>query len=76
MTIEIHTRLVKIEQRVEGLIRELNEDKRDCRDTHLKIQSSLEELKKDAANNKGFFGGIVFAVGACFAVVAYAFGKS
>jgi hypothetical protein len=35
----------------------------------------LDELKKDSANNKGFFGGVVFAVGAIFAVIAYVFGK-
>ncbi len=72
---DVNIRLVKVEQRLESLIRELNEDKLQCRDTHSKIYGCLEKLKSESSKNKGFFGGIVFAVSACFAVIVYALGK-
>jgi hypothetical protein len=72
---DLNIRLIKIEQRMENLIRELNEDKLACRATHVKIYDSLEVLKSESSKNKGFFGGIVFAVSACFAVIVYALGK-
>jgi hypothetical protein len=73
MTDDLISRVAKIEQRLDGLCRELNEDHEEARRNIDKIFVSLDELKKDSANNKGFFGGIVFAVGAVFAVIVYLF---
>lgn len=75
MTDDLISRIAKIEQRLDGLCRELNEDHEESRRNIDKIFLSLDELKKDSANNKGFFGGIVFAVGAVFAVIVYVFNK-
>ncbi len=72
---DLNIRIVKMEQRVESLIRELNEDKVACRATHEKLYNSLEDLKAESSKNKGFFGGVVFAVGAIFAVIVYTLGK-
>ncbi len=76
MTDDINIRLVKVEQRLDGLCRELNDEREETRRKSDRIFLALDELKKESANNKGFFGGVVFAVGAIFAVIAYVFGKS
>ena len=72
---DLNIRLIKIEQRMESLIRELNEDKTACRGVQSKLFDSLEILKSESSKNRGFFGGIVFAVSACFAVIVYVVGK-
>jgi VIT1/CCC1 family predicted Fe2+/Mn2+ transporter len=76
VTDDINIRLVKVEQRLDGLCRELNDEREETRRKSDRIFLALDELKKESANNKGFFGGVVFAVGAIFAVIAYVFGKS
>lgn len=75
MTDDLISRIAKIEQRLDGLSRELNEDHEENRRKSDKIFLCLDELKKESANNKGFFGGMVFAVGAIFAVIVYLFNK-
>ena len=72
---DLNCRVAKVEQRIEGLTQELYKELEDSRRRADRIFTALDELKKDSANNKGFFGGIVFSVGAIFAVVAYFFGK-
>ncbi len=74
MTDDINIRLVKVEQRIENLCRELNEDKTENKHQYERICESLEVLKKESANNKGFFGGLVFATTGVFAFVAYLVG--
>lgn len=76
MTDELNIRLVKVEQRLDSLCRELNEDKIDNKHQYERICESLDELKKESANNKGFFGGMVFSVSAIFSFVAYLIGKN
>lgn len=75
MTDDLNCRVAKVEQRLDGLCRELNEDHEEARRNTEKIFNCLDELKKDSAKNLGFFGGIVFTVGAVFAVVVYLVGK-
>ena len=72
---DLISRIAKIEQRLDGLCRELNEDHEEARRNTEKIFNCLDELKKDSAKNLGFFGGIVFTVGAIFAAVGYLVGK-
>lgn len=76
MADDLNCRVAKVEQRLDGLCRELNEDRDEVRRKSDKIFMTLDELKKESAKNKGFFGGIVFAVGAIFAVIAYVLNKS
>lgn len=71
---DINIRLVKVEQRLDGLCRELTEDKVESKHQYERICESLDVLKRESANNKGFFGGVVFAVGAIFAFIAYVMG--
>ena len=73
--IDLNCRVAKVEQKIEGLTQELHKELEDSRRRSDRIFLALDELKKESAKNKGFFGGIVFAVGAIFAVVAYVFGK-
>jgi len=73
--IDLNCRVAKVEQKIEGLTQELHKELEDSRRRSDRIFLALDELKKDSANNKGFFGGVVFAVGAIFAVIAYVFGK-
>jgi VIT1/CCC1 family predicted Fe2+/Mn2+ transporter len=75
VTDDINIRLVKVEQRLDSLCRELNDEREETRRKSDRIFLALDELKKNADSNKGFFGGIVFATGAIFAVIAYVFGK-
>ncbi len=76
MAEDLNCRVAKVEQRLDGLCRELNEDRDEVRRRSDKVFLCLDDLKKDSANNKGFFGGVVFAVGAIFAVIVYLFNKS
>jgi VIT1/CCC1 family predicted Fe2+/Mn2+ transporter len=73
--LDLNCRVAKVEQKIEGLTQELHKELEDSRRRSDRIFTALDELKKESAKNKGFFGGIVFAVGAIFAVVAYVFGK-
>ncbi len=72
---DLNCRVSKVEQQIESLLQDIHQEREESRRRSDRIFLALDELKKDSANNKGFFGGIVFAVGAIFAVVAYVFGK-
>lgn len=72
---DLNCRVAKVEQKIEGLTQELHKELEDSRRRSDRIFLALDELKKNADSNKGFFGGIVFATGAIFAVIAYIFGK-
>ena len=74
MNDELNIRLVKVEQRLNGLCRELNEDKGESKQQYDRIYAALDELKKESAKNKGFFGGVVFAVAGLFAFLTYIMG--
>jgi hypothetical protein len=63
-----------VEQRLDSLCRELTEDKLESKRQYERICKSLDVLKKESSNNKGFFGGVVFSVGAIFAFLAYIMG--
>ena len=71
---DINCRIAKVEQRLDSLCRELNDDKEESRRQSERIFDALDELKKEGEKHKGFFGGIVFTVGALFAVFVYFFG--
>ena len=72
---DLNCRVSKVEQQIENLLQDIHQEREESRRRSDRIFLALDELKKDSANNRGFFGGIVFAVGAIFAVVAYVFGK-
>ena len=72
---DLNCRVSKVEQQIESLLHDIHQEREESRRRSDRIFLALDELKKDSANNRGFFGGIVFAVGAIFAVVAYVFGK-
>ena len=72
---DLNCRVSKVEQQIESLLQDIHQEREESRRRSDRIFLALDELKKDSANNRGFFGGIVFAVGAIFAVVAYIFGK-
>lgn len=72
---DLNCRVSKVEQQIESLLQDIHQEREESRRRSDRIFLALDELKKDSANNRGFFGGIVFAVGAIFAVVAYVFGK-
>ena len=72
---DLNCRVAKVEQRLDGLCRELNEDHEENRRKSDKIFNCLDDLKKESANNKGFFGGVIFAVGAIFAALTYILNK-
>jgi len=71
VTDDLNIRLVKVEQRLDSLCRELTEDKLENKHQYERICESLDILKTQSASNKGFFGGVIFAVGAIFAFIAY-----
>ena len=71
MTDDINIRLVKVEQRLDSLCRELNDEREETRRKSDRIFLALDELKKNADSNKGFFGGVVFSVSAIFAFIVY-----
>ena len=68
---DIISRVAKMEQRLDGLCRELNEEREESRRRSDKIFDALEALQKNANSNKGFFGGVVFSVSAIFAFIVY-----
>ena len=72
---DLNCRVSKVEQQIESLLQDIHQEREESRRRSDRIFLALDELKKDSANNRGFFGGIVFAVGAIFAVGAYIFGK-
>ena len=71
MTDDTNIRLVKVEQRLDSLCRELNDEREETRRKSDRIFLALDELKKNADSNKGFFGGVVFSVSAIFAFIVY-----
>ena len=73
---DIISRVAKMEQRLDGLCRELNEEREESRRRSDKIFDALEALQKNANSNKGFFGGVVFSVSAIFAFLAFIFSRS
>ena len=68
---DINCRVAKVEQRLDGLVRELNTEHEESRRRYDRVFDALEILKKDSEKNKGFFGGVVFAVSGIFAFVVY-----
>jgi len=74
VTDDLNIRLVKVEQRLDSLCRELTEDKSESKRQYERICITLEALQKNADSQKGFFAGIVFAVGAIFTFIAYIMG--
>lgn len=72
---DLNCRVAKVEQRLDGMCRELNDEREESRRRSDKIFDALEELQKNANSNKGFFGGVVFSVSAVFAFLAYIFSK-
>ena len=68
---DLNCRVAKVEQRLDGLCRELNEDREETRRRSDRIFLVLDELQKNSNSNKGFFGGVVFSVSAIFAFIVY-----
>ena len=72
---DILSRVAKVEERLDGLCKDIYVEREDARRRSDRIFTSLDELQKNANSNKGFFGGVVFSVSAIFAFLAYIFSK-
>ena len=72
---DILSRVAKVEERLDGLCKDIYVDREDARRRSDRIFTALDELQKNAHSNKGFFGGVVFSVSALFAFLAYVFSK-
>lgn len=72
---DILSRVAKVEERLDGLCKDIYVEREDARRRSDKIFTALDELQKNAHSNKGFFGGMVFSVSAIFAFLAYIFSK-
>ncbi len=72
---DILSRVAKVEERLDGLCKDIYVEREDARRRSDRIFTALDELQKNAHSNKGFFGGMVFSVSAIFAFLAYIFSK-
>ena len=72
---DILSRVAKVEERLDGLCKDIYVEREDARRRSDRIFTALDELQKNAHSNKGFFGGVVFSVSAIFAFLAYVFSK-
>jgi hypothetical protein len=72
---DILSRVAKVEERLDGLCKDIYVEREDARRRSDRIFTALDELQKNAHSNKGFFGGVVFSVSALFAFLAYIFSK-
>jgi hypothetical protein len=72
---DILSRVAKVEERLDGLCKEIYVEREDARRRSDRIFVALDELQRNAHSNKGFFGGVVFSVSAIFAFLAYVFSK-
>ena len=71
--LDLNCRVAKVEERLDGLAKDIHCDREDSRRRSDRIFTALDELQKNANSNKGFFGGVVFSVSAIFAFLAYIF---
>ena len=72
---DILSRVAKVEERLDGLCKDIYVEREDARRRSDRIFTALDELQKNAHSNKGFFGGVVFSVSAIFAFLAYVFSR-
>lgn len=72
---DILSRVARVEERLDGLCKDIYVEREDARRRSDRIFVALDELQKNAHSNKGFFGGVVFSVSAIFAFLAYIFSK-
>ena len=72
---DILSRVAKVEERLDGLCKDIYVEREDARRRSDRIFTALDELQKNAHSKKGFFGGVVFSVSAIFAFLAYVFSK-
>ena len=68
---DILSRVAKVEERLDGLCKDIYVEREDARRRSDRIFTALDELQKNAHSNKGFFGGVVFSVSAIFAFIVY-----
>lgn len=61
---DIPCRLAKLEQRVDGLCRELTEDKDDAKELMKEIFEKLNAIIATQSKQKGFWSGVVFVISA------------
>ena len=73
---DILSRVAKVEERLDGLCKDIYVEREDARRRSDRIFTALDELQKNANSNKGFFGGVVFSVSAIFAFLAFIFSRS
>lgn len=71
--ISLTERIVRLEQRMDNLCRELNEDKAEVKDELKAINDNVRLMAEAQTRYKGFIGGVVFTVGALFSVITYFF---
>ena len=68
---DLNCRVSKVEERLDGLCKEIYVDREDARRRSDRIFTALDGLQKTSHSNKGFFGGVVFSVSAIFAFIVY-----
>jgi len=68
---DLNCRVAKIEERLDGLVKDMHCDREDARRRSDRIFVALDELQRTSQSNKGFFGGVVFSVSAIFAFIVY-----
>ena len=68
-------RLDKIEERVCNLIRELNEDKAENKDTLKSIHDNISLILEQSQKQSGFLAGLTFAVSAVVGIIGLLWGK-
>ncbi|MGZ4968061.1 MAG: hypothetical protein ACXV8O_01480 [Methylobacter sp.] len=73
---DIECRVAKLEQRLDGLCRELTEDKEDSKELMKDISEKLNAIIATQSKQKGFWSGVVFvisAVAGSFGMITYFF---
>ena len=68
---DILSRVAKVEERLDGLCKDIYVEREDARRRSDRIFTALDELQRTSHSNKGFFGGVVFSVSAIFAFIVY-----
>ena len=70
---DLECRIAKLEQRFDNLEASIMAEKDESRRKMDKVFDVLDELKKIQEKQKGFIGGVIFAVSGIFTVVTWFF---
>ncbi len=67
---DINCRLAKLEQKVDGLFREVTEDKIDVAVSMKNISDKLSSIIETQSKQKGFFSGVAFVISGIVGLVS------